>query len=274
MKVETLYFYPQDDKVSLTSYIRDNNDELCTPPRPALVICPGGSYVFLSERESEPIAVAFLNEGFNCFVLRYSIKEKAADFAPLIQASLAIKHIREDYKKYNIDPNRVFIIGFSAGGHLAASAGTLWNHPDVLRAIGNDGDGINRPDGMILSYPVISAFNKPHIDSIKMVCGSDAPSQEQKMQFSLEHHVKNGVTCPAFIWHTFEDDCVPVQNSLCFADALAAEQVPFELHIFPRGPHGLSLASKEVAHLYKEAYMPEVSEWVKLAARWTEDLKK
>lgn len=274
MMVEKLNFYPKDDKVSLTSYIRDNNDELCTPPRPALLICPGGSYEFVSERESEPIAVAFLNEGFNCFVLRYSVQERAANFTPLIQASLAIMHIRENHKKYNIDPKRVFIIGFSAGGHLAASVGTLWNHPDVLKAIGSNGDGINRPDGMILSYPVISAFDHPHMDSIKAVCGSTAPSEEQKMQFSLEHHVKKGVTCPAFIWHTFEDTCVPVQNSLCFADALAEEQIPFELHVFPRGPHGISLASMETAHLYKEAYVPEASEWVKLAARWTENLKK
>lgn len=273
MQIETIKFFEEDENVSLTSYIRDNNDELCTPPRPALVICPGGGYEFLSERESEPVAMAFLAEGFNCFILRYSVKEKAANFAPLIQASLSIKHIRENHIKYNINPKRIFIVGFSAGGHLAASAGILWNHTNVIKALGDAEYGINRPDGMILSYPVISAFDHPHFGSIYAVCGSDHPSEELRKQFSLEYHIKKGTTCPAFIWHTFEDSLVPVQNSLCLVNALAAEQVPFEFHVFPRGPHGLSLASMETAYHYKEAFIPEAQEWVKLAVRWTENLK-
>ena len=273
MITETLHIFPQDEKANLITYVRYNSKELNNPPRPAMIVCPGGGYGFLSDREAEPIAIAFMNYGFNAFILNYSTNEKAANYNPVCEAALAIKHVRENAEKYNIDPKKVFIVGFSAGGHLACSAGTLWNAPAVRASLGEDAPlGIGKPDGMILSYPVISAFDHPHLGSIYNVCGTDKPTEEQMRQFSLEMQVDE-TTSPAFIWHTYEDQLVPVYNSLALAKALADNEVPFELHVYPKGPHGLSLASKETWSGWDGMIEPPVQEWVALAARWAKELK-
>ena len=131
MKTEVINLCPEKSNATLTTYIANDEPELMMPPRIALLICPGGGYHWLSDREAEPIAKTFFGAGMNCFVLRYSLNEKACFPQPLVEASLAMKHIRENAEKYNIDPERVFVIGFSAGGHLAASLGTLW-HKDYV----------------------------------------------------------------------------------------------------------------------------------------------
>ncbi len=272
MTVETLKLFPNDENATLTSYITIQHPELTQPPRPAMLICPGGGYGFVSEREAEPIAIAFLNAGYNCFILRYSVNEKAKDYAPLIEASLSMKNIRENAEKYNIDPCRVFAVGFSAGAHLVGSLATLWDIPEVSAALGNAEHGINKPTGAILSYPVISALEFTHKDSFCRLCGKEDPSKEELEKFSLEHHVKNGVTSPCFIWHTFPDATVPVQNSIMFANTLANEKVPFELHIFPNGPHGLSLANKLTA-TWDGSIVQEVQCWIDLAVTWAENIK-
>ena len=133
---ETFLLSERYDDATLTTYVSYDPPELKMPPRPAMVVCPGGGYSMLSDREAEPVVKEFLTAGMNVFLLRYTVKEKAANYAPLIQASLAIKHVRENAEKYHVDPNRVFIVGFSAGGHLAASTGILWNIPEVREAMG------------------------------------------------------------------------------------------------------------------------------------------
>lgn len=260
----------------MTTYISDDAPELKMTPRQAMVVCPGGGYHFLSDREAEPIVKMFFAAGMNVFLLRYTIKkgdvEGAKDYAPLIEAALSIKHIREHAEEYHIDPAQVFICGFSAGGHLAASAGILWNIPEVKAALGDAPEGIGKPTGMVLSYPVITGFEYAHRGSIDNLCGKKDNTKEEIMRYSLEYHVDE-TTSPAFIWHTFTDRCVPVQNSLLLADAMAKVHVPFELHIFPEGPHGLALCNKETWSENPAMVQPVCEQWINMAIRWVKQFK-
>ena len=164
--------YPE---ASLTAYVCDT--QMPSAPRPALVVCPGGGYAGLSPREGEPIVRRFLAEGFNVFLLTYSVGEKAGNYAPLIEAARSVKLIRQRAAEDNTDPKKVFIMGFSAGAHLSASAGTLWNIPEVRDAVGVTSgefeEGINRPDGMVLCYPVISGGEYTHEGSLLLFNGRD-----------------------------------------------------------------------------------------------------
>lgn len=268
MKIQQINLSERYPEASLTAYLLDNTH--CPKrKRPAMIVFPGGGYSGLSPREAEPIALAYLRAGMNAFVLYYGVKENAKNYAPLIQAGMAIRHVREHAEEYAIDPGRVFVVGFSAGGHLAASAGTLWNLPVVRDALGitDETEGINRPDGMILSYPVISGFAKAHQGTILNVCGTKEPTDEQRAAFSLDLHVDER-TCPAFIWHTVTDELVPVENSLLMMNALAAKKVPFEAHIFPVGQHGLALSSEETDIWSSPEHAPHTAHWIPLSIEW------
>ena len=257
---ETFILSERYPDATLTTYVSYDPPSLKMPPRPAIVVCPGGGYSMLSDREAEPIVKEFLAAGLNAFLLRYTVKEGAANYAPLIQASLAIKHIRENAEKYHIDPNRVFIVGFSAGGHLAASTGILWNIPEVREALGDAPEGINKPTGMILSYPVITGYEFAHRNSINHLCGKKDNTDEEIRRFSLEYHVDE-TTVPAFIWHTFEDAGVNVINSLSYATRLREKGVSVELHAYPYGRHGLGLA-EDVPHTCN--WSEELIGWIAL----------
>lgn len=260
---------------SLTLYVCSNNPELKAPPRPAMIVCPGGGYNYRSPREAEVIARKFFAESMNVYILRYSVKENSANYAPLIQAALAIKYVRENAEAHNTDPNKVFICGFSAGGHLAASSGILWNIKEVRDAIGvTDGtapEGINKPTGMVLSYPVITAGEYAHKGSIRNLCGKDEPTKEEADRFSLELHVDK-TTSPTFVWHTVTDQTVPVQNSLLLLNALVENNVMCEAHIYPKGVHGLSLANKETWAENPNMLEPHVEGWIDLAVKWLKDM--
>lgn len=252
---------------TLTTYVSDDDNELNMPPRRAMIVCPGGGYRFLSNRENEPVAKFYFNAGMNVFVLRYSVGDKATNYAPLIEAALAIKHVREHAEEYNIDPDYVFICGFSAGGHLAASSGILWNIPEVKSALGDCPEGINRPTGMVLSYPVITAGPKAHKGSIDHLCGDPEAPQDERDKYSLELYVGE-TTPPAFIWHTFSDKTVPVENSLLLVSAMTEHKIPYEIHIFPEGVHGLSLANKETWGQVENKLVPHVQCWAELSVKW------
>ncbi|MBO7310994.1 MAG: alpha/beta hydrolase [Clostridia bacterium] len=257
---------------SLTAYVCDS--EPATDPRPAVIVCPGGGYGGCSPREAEPIVRRFFGEGFNVYLLIYSTGERAKDFNPLIEAALSIKLVRERAKIDNTNPEKIYIIGFSAGGHLAASAGTLWNIPVVRDAVGvTDGsapEGINRPDGMILCYPVITVGELTHKGTAQHVTGHEVLTEEDIATFSLELNVDK-TTPKTFLWHTFTDDTVPVENTLLFASALTKAGVPFEAHIFPAGPHGLSLCNKDTWVGYDNQIVPHAECWADLAVKWIRD---
>ncbi|MBR2465245.1 MAG: alpha/beta hydrolase [Clostridia bacterium] len=257
-------------EATLTPICYSNPKELSFPKRRAVIVCPGGGYNHLSPREAEPIAAQFLAAGFATFILRYGVGENAANYRPLKQLALAIRHVRENAQKYSVDPDYVFVCGFSAGGHLAASAGILWNAPVLDDIAAGAQREIVRPTGMILSYPVISAGKIAHRDSFYKLCGKEDPSEAELNAFSLERHV-SADTPPAFIWHTFADQTVPVQNSLLLAEAMTEAGVPFELHVFPQGRHGLALCNELTAVGKPQNIEPHTAQWLGLALRWATD---
>lgn len=236
----------------------------------AVIVCPGGGYNHLSPREAEPIAAQFLAAGFAPFILYYGVEENAANYRPLKQLALAIRYVRENAQKYSVDPDYVFVCGFSAGGHLAASAGILWNSPVLDEIAAGAPRDIVRPTGMILGYPVISAGKIAHLESFYMLCGKTDPTKAELNAFSLEKHV-SADTVPAFIWHTFADQTVPVQNSLLLAEAMTDAGVPFELHVFPQGRHGLALCNELTANGKPALIEPHTAQWMGLALRWATD---
>lgn len=277
---KTFDLSPDYPGATLTTYVLDNPADLNLSPRRAVIVCPGGGYRFLSNREAEPIVTQFLAANMNVFLLRYTVGPKtdgnagASGYAPLIEAGLAIKYVREHAEEYGTIPDKIFILGFSAGGHVAASAGTLWNIPEVRDAIGVSSgkcpEGINRPDGTVLCYPVITGGEKAHKGSVKNFIGHDELTEEDIERFSLERHVDDG-TSPAFMWHTASDATVPVENSLMYASALSAHKIPFELHIFPAGKHGLSLCNEFTCSQKADAIVPHAEVWIDLAVKWVKE---
>jgi acetyl esterase/lipase len=270
MKIETLHVFPSYPNANLVAYLHTEPSHFPSTPRRTVIICPGGGYHALSWREDEAVALAWLNAGFQAFVLHYGICEHARNYEPLIEACLAIRYLREHAAEYNVDPEHILITGFSAGGHLAASAGVLWDHAAVRAAFGDVPTRLGRPDGMVLCYPVITAGKHAHRGSFLNLAGKESSYDEQK-EYSLELSVSE-TTPPAFLWHTADDNCVPVENSLLFASALSEYNVPFELHIYPHGVHGLSLCDERTWENNPALLSPVASGWFELAVRWAKGL--
>lgn len=228
------------ENVTLTGYLLDPSPEMANwQVRPAILICPGGGYRFCSDREAEPIAMAFLAEGFQAFILRYSLNDAAAFPQPLNDAEEALELIRTHALDWHVDPQKIAACGFSAGGHLAAALGTM---------------GRVRPNALILAYPCI-------LESISSILPWPVPSLEKKV---------NSATPPAFIFATSQDSLVPVEHSLEFASALNRQGIPFELHIFQEGVHGLSLAKGLTANGQAKMIDPQAAQWVSLCRAWLE----
>ncbi len=276
MKHETFVLDARYPDCTLTTYLHDVSAEQVVPPRRAIIVCPGGGYWFLSDRENEPVAMQYFAAGLNVFVLRYSIREKAANDAPLVEGALAVKHVRDHAEEYHIDPQYVFITGFSAGGHCAAMCGTLWNDPVVREALGIDRgeapEGINKPTATVLCYPVITGGPYAHRGSIDALCGGPSAGTPGADRYSLELHV-DANTAPAFIWHTFNDGGVPIQNTLLYASAMAAAGVPFEYHVYPDGVHGLSLCNEETWCGNSVLINPACAGWLAEAIRYCKGFK-
>lgn len=259
-------------KVSFTGYILKNDDPYCKSrtrvKRPAVLVLPGGGYGFTSPREATPIAMAFAAKGFTTFVLHYSTHADGVLFpTEVCEAAAAMKVIRAHAEEWDLDEDRIAVCGFSAGGHLTASLGVFWNS-DVLKAHGLGGECC-KPNALILSYPVISSGEWAHRGSFNNLLGPDAGDPAMLELTSLEKQVTKE-TPPSFIWHTWTDNAVPVWNSLAFATALAETGINAEVHIYPRGAHGLSLGTADVNT--PENVHPEITGWVDLAAQFIIDL--
>lgn len=245
---------------TLTTYVLDGERK-----RPGVLICPGGGYATLSPREAEPIAIRYAAAGFHAFVVHYSVAPRRHP-QPLMDLARAICLIREHDTDWRVGP--IALCGFSAGGHAAANLGVHWNHPmlasrpGIIRAR-------CRPDALVLGYPVISSGPFAHRGSFNNLLGENPPDQLLKL-LSLELRVTKD-TPPCFLWHTAADRSVPVSNSLLFAEALSAADVPFALHIFPNGPHGISLANVETSTETLQPD-PDVAVWHQLSVSWLCDL--
>ncbi|MCL5269001.1 MAG: alpha/beta hydrolase [bacterium] len=227
-------------------------------PRGCVIVFPGGGYVGRAPHESEPIARWLNSLGLASFVLDYRVMPNRHP-VPLQDAQRAIRLVRHRAHEFGVDPGHIGILGFSAGGHLAATAGTLFDAgdpaaPDPIDRVSS------RPDAMVLCYAVISFLKYSHIGSLKNLLG-DHPTQELLTRLSAERQV-TADTPPAFIWHTADDPVVPVANSLMMAQAMSDASRSFELHVFPHGRHGMGLAADD----------PSVSAWTALCGEWLRGL--
>lgn len=228
-------------------------------PTACIVVCPGGAYAGLAGHEGEPVAKWLCGLGVAGVVLHYRVSPYRHP-APLADAQRAIRLVRARAAEWNIDPKRVGILGFSAGGHLATSAATV-DHPAYAAADGDPADALSaRPDALVACYPVITFGARRHTGSMKNLLGPE-PMPMAMQCFSLENRVGPN-TPPTFLWHTSDDAGVPVQNSLLLAGALAHHGVKFALHVFRTGKHGLGLAASD----------PAVGQWTGLCAGWLREI--
>lgn len=234
---------------SLESYIIGGKEL-----RPAIIVCPGGGYEFKAPHEGGPIAEWLNSIGVSAFVLDYRVAPYRHPY-PLLDLQRAIRYVRYNHKEFNVDPNRIGVLGFSAGGHLAAS---LSVHFDYDMDYSKDEiDKVSaRPDMSVLCYPVINLTEYAHVGSRNNLLGEDA-SEELINFMCVEKQVKKD-TPQTFIWTTAPDDTVPMENSLLYVTALKKNKVPFEIHVFPEGGHGLGLRDD----------FPYVTRWAKLCEEW------
>lgn len=260
----------EDGRVNVTPYVLDVSPEMpLSVKRPAVLVLPGGGYNALSDREGEPIAMAFAAQGFHTFVLRYSVREYASFPNPLTDLMRCMKLIKENSEQWAVDPDAIAVCGFSAGGHLAASLGVYWNEPSILAQAGVTAEEA-KPGALILCYPVITAGDNRESTTIQTAARGHENEPDILNVLSLEKHA-GPHTPPAYLAHTFFDPVVPVENSLLFASALAAADVPFEIHVTQDGNHGLALGT----HLTSFGTTLECSKfaaWVQNSGDWMRKL--
>lgn len=260
--------FPQLEPVScnptLTTYLPDNMVEMGRggQKRPCLLVCPGGAYAFCSEREAEPIALNFLSEGCNVFVLHYSVAPYRFP-AQLCEVAAAMELIYRNAEAWHCDTARIAIMGFSAGGHLAAHYSNAWDWPEV-RALFPQSKKVN---ASVLCYPVISADPKvAHMGSFQNLLGQETLTPEQTRRFSCNLQVTEQ-TPPTFLWHTSTDESVPVANSLLYAQALDAQGVNFAMHVYPAGWHGLATADDQT-NGDMDSSVFHAHDWLENARKW------
>ncbi len=248
----------------LRCYIPDAApDALYQTDRPAVLILPGGGYEFTYEGEAEPIALKYLSHGFCAFILDYSVKPAVFPQA-LLEVFTVIKFLRENASVYGVDVNRIFVCGFSAGGHLAACSGTLWNH-SCLDGFLEGERRLYRPDALVLSYPVILPQHRGSF--LSLLGGEENITEDALRLLSLENQVTKE-TPPTFLWHNSDDRCVPVESSLAFGMALSRHRIPFEMRIWETGGHGVCFGNYVTKKCYDTDSPLACHEWVEESVRF------
>ncbi len=247
-----------------TFFFKDS-PEIVIKKRPLILICPGGGYEFLSDREGESIAFKFNSFGYHAAVIYYSIAPVTYP-TQLLEVSAAVKYFKDHAEEYHIDPDRIAIYGASAGGHAAADYATGYFRDEVTSVLKVSSDYL-KPAGMILAYPVITSGPFAHRGSFDNLLGELKNDKKMLEYLSIENRITKE-TPPAFIWHTFPDGCVPVENSLLLAEAMKKENIPFELHIFPSGDHGLGLADEITLSPNRTEINKGAAQWIDLCRVW------
>lgn len=256
------------ENAKLQTYIIDSSEQMKYNKRPLVLICPGGGYGFVSDREAEVMALQFTAMGYHAAVLTYSTYPVRYP-TQILETAQAWKLIRDNSERWNVLPDKTVILGCSAGGHLAASYSLFCGEDFVTQSVGMTSDEL-RPAGMILCYPVITSGEFSHRDSFATLLGADYNNllgTEILEKVSLEKQVTENAP-PAIIWHTYTDNVVPVENSLLFASALRKHNVNCEMHIFPDGGHGLGLASELSQDSNGWGVQEECKVWIRLAEVW------
>ncbi|MBQ3528985.1 MAG: alpha/beta hydrolase [Oscillospiraceae bacterium] len=248
---------------TVTTYLPYNLSEMGRQDvkNPAVLICPGGGYSWCSQREDEPVALKLLSWGYRVFILNYSCTPSHFP-AQLCEVAAALELIYANADVWHIDVDRIAIMGFSAGGHLAGHYCNRYDCPEVRNLFPNS-KGVK---AAVLCYPVICAAPEHrHEGTIQNVIGHQTITEDDEANFSLDRLVSDA-TPATFLWHTAEDDVVPVSNSILYAKALAKHRIPFDLHIFTHGQHGLSTVDALTCD--------SLSSNTELAAQWLPMLRK
>ena len=230
----------KERNVTLTCYLQDVGGKFALEKRPAVIITPGGGYQYCSDREADPVAYPYLAAGYHAFILRYSTAEHATWPNPLDDFDQAIALVRENAEKWHVCPDKIAVIGFSAGGHLAAAAATLAK---------------NRPNAAIIGYGVVGKDVKG--------CNASAPDTT----LAVDKH-----TCPCFLFSSRTDELVPVQNTVKFMQALCDHNIAFESHIYAYGPHGFSTCDSSIQNLTAAPHCSRIPNWVSDSVGWLKDM--
>lgn len=270
MLYKRLNFELNGHGIYIDTYVSEDKSK----KRDAVLIFPGGAYrMVCHEREGEPVALAYFERGLNAFVLDYAVGEGYIYPSQLTDASFAIVYLKEHADELGINKDRIFTVGFSAGGHLAGTTAINHAEPDVLRSLSIK-HGDNKPCGAVLCYPVVSAFCQTHRESFEWLSGNpfDEITQERKERYSLERNVAED-SSPLFIWHTSRDTGVPMIGSLRLAEAYYKIDRPVSLRIYPYGNHGISLATEATSSGNPDYIQPLAEEWVDSSVRWMKTIK-
>lgn len=294
---EKIKLWEGREDVTLTTYVLDDSPEMLKgKKRPAVIVCPGGAYLSCSDREGEPIAMRFASMGYHAFVLRYSVysenkggmmfgaqkdpepKPWLNHPAPMRDIACAMLEIRKHADEWLVDMDKIAICGFSAGAHNCAMYSVYWDKPIMSEPFGVD-NALLKPAACILGYPVadyvfmkgliadMEGFAKGLFDMCNLAfAGSAQPDDEKLEEISPNLHITKN-TPPMFIWATAGDNLVPVQNSTIMATALANAGIPFELHVFEEGDHGLALADQATS-MTTGQINEDAAKWIPLCQEW------
>lgn len=260
--------YTDDGRVNMEVYVHTNPAE----PLPAIISLPGGAFGFLVGTDQEPTAMTFYERGFNAFVLNYSVGEYSGFPAPLDEVSWAIWQIRTHAEEWNVDPDKVIVMGFSAGVSVAGMSATQWNAPGLYERVGAPDAESIRPNAAVMGY---GACDTSHtiVDNPDVVnpgvWGKIVTDKTPELDY-LYYVDEN--TAPMFIWQPHRDPYVPKENQTMLAEALENAGVEYELHMFKDGYHGMSVGYNAPGYDLSRSPQPDADRWVGLCIDWLDNL--
>lgn len=299
MRTEVINLWENNDEVKLYAYILNNSSQFqADVKKPAIIVCAGGGYGYTSDREAEPVALAYAAKGYHTFVLRYSVAEKALFPQPFLDLGKAIETVRKNADRWFLDKNKVSLVGFSAGGHLVCTMGSIWNSK-LFKDEPNIDETLIKPNAIIAGYPPIDFYmidrdsitidvnkslyyarcaadlSNPKINVSEVLYmtafGKQLPTKEEIDMYNATVQMSNGNMPPTFVWCTTEDALVNTRQTMLLVEALGRNNVPYEVHIFQSGPHGLSLANEQTSNFDYQT-VPHVAKWFELSIEWLKEV--